>query len=130
MKVLIVDDDPDDITLYLEVLERIDSAFVIKTFTSAAGGLAFLTESHFVPDFILLDFNLPMMNGLEFVRHLRKDTIFKNFFVVVLTTACRPNDVESLGELGVKCYTKPSSIGDLERILRKIIATVPQHDAG
>ena len=64
------------------------------------------------PYIILLDLNMPKMNGIEFLHEIRNDTALKNAVVYVLTTSESPNDIDEVRQYNVSGYiVKP-----LERV--------------
>jgi PAS domain S-box-containing protein len=69
--VLHVDDEPDLTELTATVLEREDDRFRVETATSASNGLDRIEET--VPDCIVSDYNMPRMDGIEFLRRVRED---------------------------------------------------------
>lgn len=70
---------------------------------------------------ILLDYNLPMMNGGEILQKLQGSIIHKTP-VVVLTSSNAPNDINSTYELGISGYvTKPLDLDDFESLIKAIL---------
>lgn len=63
------------------------------------------------PYLILLDLNLPRMNGLEFLRHLRQDDRLKSSIVFVLTTSDREEDKQAAYEQNVAGYLLKTKAG-------------------
>lgn len=81
------------------------------------------------PDLILLDLNMPRMNGYEFLAAVKNDESFKSIPVVVLSTSDVESDVLSAYQLGAASYvTKPTGIDQFMSVINKIseywIATV------
>ena len=67
-----------------------------------------------IPQLIVLDINMPMMNGVEFLTHLRATSIFDNTKVLVLTTSDNPKDKLNVFHLNVDGYiTKPIQAKEL-----------------
>lgn len=78
-------------------------------------------KAHPFPDILLLDLNMPRMNGFEVLKWLRKDSQFKGLIVYVLTASARAADVERAYELGVNAYiVKPSRIDDLTMMVARL----------
>lgn len=85
MKVLIVDDDKVDRTSIIRVLKKNSPIPTIIEADTAEEGLKLLTESRF--DVILLDYNLPKKNGIEFLLELKVNSITRNTAVIMMSTS-------------------------------------------
>ncbi|MDD1606602.1 MAG: response regulator [Methylococcaceae bacterium] len=73
------------------------------------------------PDLILLDLNMPRMNGYEFLAAIKSDERFKGIPVLVLSTSDVESDVISSYQLGAASYiTKPVSIEQFIAVINKI----------
>ena len=107
-KVLIAEDSSVIQNLTKKILKMQNYEIV-----SAKNGLevlSFLDSDNF--DIILMDFNMPKMNGIEFLHEIRNDTALKNAVVYVLTTSESPNDIDEVRQYNVSGYiVKP-----LERV--------------
>lgn len=101
------------------------SGFAIGDFWEAGNGLEALEllKHHWV-DLILADINMPLMNGLEMIRVLKKDDMFQNIPVVLITTEGSEKRLEEAYALGIKGYIQkpfhPEAIRDvLNRIMEE-----------
>lgn len=56
------------------------------------------------PELALVDWNMPNMNGLEFIRHIRKDGSFQNMYIVMVTTEVEMHQVAAALEAGANEY--------------------------
>lgn len=98
---LIIDDEPLAINVIKNYLQLIDNVTIINTFNSAIEALNFLKE-HTV-DLIFLDINMPLLDGLDFIKNLEKKPL------IIITTAYDEYAIETY-ELGVLDYlVKPIS---------------------
>jgi CheY-like chemotaxis protein len=71
------------------------------------------TTTVLIPDVILLDINMPRMNGIEFLKILRSDEILKNKKVFIMTTSSEERDRSAAEELGISGYIlKPLNYTD------------------
>jgi len=74
------------------------------------------------PDLILLDTNMPVMNGRQMLEHLRANPELKGIPVIMLTALCEPQDIAAASALGVSDYiTKPF---DFTELMEKMKAAV------
>jgi chemotaxis family two-component system response regulator Rcp1 len=119
--VLIVDDNPGDselITIGFETL-----GWSVRTTLACDGQVALETITALAakgdcPDLILLDLNMPRVNGFEVLRFLAAEHCCQATTVVVMTTSNAPRDQERSLELGAKaCITKPPGFDDLLKVL-------------
>lgn len=73
------------------------------------------------PGLILLDLDLPRMNGLEFLRHARRDSSLEGIPVVVLTTSSEENDLQEGYRLQIAGYmVKPMEYGEFLDLMQAI----------
>jgi CheY-like chemotaxis protein len=108
---LIEDDDLDKISVERS-LKKIGGRYDLHTAFNGKEALELLcsAEKPLLPDVILLDLNMPKMNGLEFLKVLRSDTNLNHLKVFVMTTSAEHEERQMLQELGVSGYViKPLS---------------------
>ena len=109
-KILLVDDEPDLIDTIQCRLEA--NNFVVSTASNGQEGLAKASDDK--PDLILLDTNMPVMNGHEMLENLRKDPDLKNIPVIMCTALCEAQDIAAAMSYGISDYvTKPFDYADL-----------------
>jgi CheY-like chemotaxis protein len=113
--ILLVEDDELDVISLQRVLKKM--ALDIKLYTAFNGieALELLRGENkiSVPDLILLDLNMPRMNGIEFLEELRKDKCFKNIKVFIMTTSNDEQDRLRTEKYGVSGYIiKPLNFTD------------------
>lgn len=112
--ILLVEDDSGDIELTLRAIQRIDAYFDIIVCRDGLEALDFLFgEGKYksrdiaeLPRLILLDLNLPKMNGHEVLRTIRSSKITKSIPVVILSSSDENNDVKKAYELGNNSYVR------------------------
>jgi len=110
-KVLIVEDDEFLLQMYSTKLE-LEGFKVVEAMNGLQGLKAAQKES---PDLILLDLNLPEMNGFEVLSQLKRDEATKNIKVLVLTNYSQKEDIDRCLELGaddylIKAHFVPSEV--------------------
>ena len=112
-EVLLVEDNEGDAVLTEEALQQAKLAVNMNRATDGVEALAYLRrEGTFAnarrPDLILLDLNMPRMDGREFLQLVKNDAEFRVIPVVVLTTSKAEQDILKSYELQANCYvTKP-----------------------
>ncbi len=109
VQVLIVDDDEDDI-LFLEEAFR-SMVNVDAVITKASNGLkaiAILEHEAYTPDLIVLDINMPIMDGIGTLEYLRRNPAYRQTSTFMLSTSSNDADKRRCAELGyMSFYTKP-----------------------
>lgn len=102
IKLLICDDNPADIFLAEEALDEADFQCIIETAKDGEDALA--KAILFKPNIILLDLNMPKMNGLEFLEEFRKRPEHADIIVVILTTSSQENEIFDTVKKGADSY--------------------------
>lgn len=82
---------------------------------------AFEGQGGFVPFLILLDINMPRVDGIEVLREIKSDDRFKHIPVIMLTTTDNPRDIERCYQLGCNTYiTKPVGFTDFANCVKQL----------
>ena len=112
-KILIADDDPEDISIIkdaMELLKAVDVICPAKNGEHAFEVLQKSLESSTKPCLIVLDLNMPKMNGIQTLRKLKTDERFKDIPVIIYSTSVNPLEKETCLQLGAHSYiSKPVS---------------------
>src|SRR5262245_47742426 len=101
--ILIVDDNPQNLKL-LRVLLSDGPAFDVRTAVDAESALQVLET--FRPQLILMDLQLPGMDGLELTRRLKKDPVHRDVVVIAVTAYAMNGDEERAVQAGCDAYLK------------------------
>jgi len=124
--VLLVEDSPGDVRLTLEAFRDANTLVNLHVATDGADAMAFLRRrgSHVDaprPDLILLDLNLPKMDGREVLAHIKEDENLKTIPTVILTTSEAEADIVKSYQLRANCYlTKPVQLDEFEGLVKSI----------
>jgi DNA-binding NarL/FixJ family response regulator len=119
---LLVEDDEVDVLSLERALARLPAAFPIEVARHGEAALQWLrSEGHPLPFLILLDINMPRMNGHEFLTELRRDPMLRTLPVAVLTTSPHEADRDRLYQLGIMAYlVKPTRSEEYVEMLRSL----------
>ncbi|GAB4410669.1 MAG: hypothetical protein OHK0053_37510 [Microscillaceae bacterium] len=119
-KILIVDDDNENRNILRSYLKQLPSEFLPLDTTLCANGAEACEDAHSeYPDLILMDWDMPVMNGIEALKHLKSDPLTAGIPVIMVTGAMmRPEDIAIAFEAGATDYiNKPvNSIVFLARV--------------
>ncbi|WP_329500122.1 response regulator [Kitasatospora herbaricolor] len=124
LSVLLVEDDTADAMLIEEALFDRGSARTITRAEDGVAALEYLRDSlRRLPDLIILDLNMPRLNGRELLHVLKTDADLQQIPVVVLTTSSAPEDITSSYRHHANAYvTKPVNLDDFTRAAQSIDA--------
>jgi CheY-like chemotaxis protein len=119
--VLYVEDNPVNIKLVAQILGRRKHIRLLTAHTPELG--IELAQTH-LPDLIMLDINLPGMNGYQVLELFQNDPYLKHTPVIAITANAMQRDIERGKAAGFADYlTKPIDIPTLFRVLDKLIQT-------
>lgn len=124
--ILLVEDDESDIELTQEALSESKLALRLHIVTDGEQALHFLRregkyENAPRPDLMILDLNLPRIDGREVLREVKGDKALRSIPVCVVTTSDAEVDVLKSYGLGANCYvTKPLGLDQFIRVIRAI----------
>jgi CheY-like chemotaxis protein len=124
--VLLVDDDPADIALIGQSFAEHRAPVRLHVTNDGVQALAFLRREEGYagmprPDLILLDLNMPRMDGREVLAEVKSDPDLATIPVVMLTTSDQPGDIAASYAKHANAYvTKPIDLADLDAAIAKI----------
>ena len=125
-KILIVDDEADCVSIVQCRLEWCH--YEVITATNGKEGLEKAATEK--PDLILLDTNMPIMNGHDMLERIRKDQIIKDTPVIMVTALCEAKDVDMASSFGISDYvTKPINFVKLIEKISNILGKVTSSSA-
>ncbi|MGD0427204.1 MAG: response regulator [Candidatus Acidiferrales bacterium] len=126
IEVLLVEDSPGDVRLTQEAFREANPAIHLHVATDGVEAMAFLKRegTHARaprPDLILLDLNLPRMDGREVLAHIKDDAALKTIPTVILTTSDAEADIVKSYQLQANCYlSKPVQLDAFESLVGSI----------
>ena len=124
--ILLIEDNPGDVRLAREALQESKIQNDVHVVTDGRQAIAFLRkEGEYAdalrPDLILLDLNLPWMDGREVLAEIKADAKLRRIPVVVLTASKAEEDVLQSYDLHANCYlTKPIDMGQFMKLVHSI----------
>lgn len=122
--ILLVEDNPMDLDLTLRAFSKKKFSNQVHVARDGEEALAFIQRweaGEAVPAVILLDINLPKINGLEVLRQLKAHERFRRIPVVILTSSREDKDLNTAYDLGVNSYIeKPVSFNKFMEVAEQI----------
>ena len=126
VEVLLVEDSPGDVRLTQEVFKDAKVAIRLHVAMDGVEAMSFLRrEGEHAnaprPDLILLDLNLPRMDGREVLAHIKEDDDLKTIPTVILTTSEAEADIVKSYQLQANCYlSKPVELDSFENLVKSL----------
>lgn len=126
IEILLVEDNPGDVRLTREALRDVKIRNSLSVVEDGVEAMQFLRrEGPYVdaprPDIVLLDLNLPRMDGMEVLAEIKADPDLKSIPVVVLTTSQADEDILRSYKLNANCYvSKPVDFDQFIRVVQSI----------
>jgi len=126
IEVLLVEDSPGDVRLTQEAFREADSRIRLHVASDGVEAMAFLrregVHSHAPrPEFILLDLNLPRMDGREVLAQIKKDEQLRTIPTIILSTSTEKEDIVRSYQLQANCYlSKPVQLDEFEAVVKSI----------
>lgn len=120
MTVLYIDDDKDDCELFCEAVAALNKGIVCLSTTSAKKSIELVHEK--CPDYIFLDYRMPLLNGRETIEKLRLTSCFQHTRVIMISSYMSDSEIIECRNLGaIECLNKPSDFAELCRMISNIL---------
>ena len=121
--ILLVDDDADDTQLFLEALKSMQTGAVYRTVSNPKTALAELRTAEELPDLIFLDYNMPMINGLDFLKQMKLEKKLEQIEVVLISTPPEEFMYAWLkkNDISVEYISKPDNFDEIKAMFRRFV---------
>ncbi len=126
LQVLLVEDSPGDVRLTIETFRGLSSRIALHVAADGTEAMTFLRQEDGQkdaprPDLILLDLNLPRMDGREVLAQIKGDDDLRTIPTVILTTSEAQDDILASYKLQANAYlNKPVRLDEFERLVKSI----------
>ncbi len=114
-KILVVDDDPEIVELFVDVLER-DGRFEVKT--AGTGYDAGILTQEFQPDLVILDYMLPDINGNVVCQTIRANPNFEHMKIIIVSGVVNQDEINDLLKAGADEFVKKPF--NIEKLIERI----------
>ena len=123
LNILLIEDDTIEVMKLNRTIKSLQLKHRLVEAKNGEEALEILNQKNNLPDIILLDLNMPKINGIEFLRILKSDDILKYIPTIVLTTSKNHKDVLECYKIGIAGYIlKPLKYDDYVSKIEKILA--------
>lgn len=120
-EILLIEDDLIEKMKFKRVLENLGYGINLEIRENGQKGLDYLEEGN-KPSVILLDLNMPEMDGIEFLNYVFENEYLRHFPVVILTTSENTQDLKKCFSLGIAGYIlKPLKYEEYELTIKKLV---------
>jgi CheY-like chemotaxis protein len=121
--VLYVDDDAEDRMLMGDAIQMVDPRYQLVGVNDGNQAFRYLNHCRSsLPGLIILDLNLPGMDGIGIIDKLQQDKVFGSIPIVVFTTSASPTDQNTCARYRVDMITKPISFSVLTDTVKKLLS--------
>lgn len=122
----LIENDQDDVDIFCMALSQVDPTINCYTASNGVEATEYLLSGKQLPDLIFLDVNMPVMNGIEFMKWRQQHVHLHHIPVCVYTTTNNPLTATVMNNLGAARFiTKPNKLEEVVRVIREAIAAFP-----
>jgi CheY-like chemotaxis protein len=121
--IVYVDDDFDDKELMKELFTSVEGYSLIILY-DGLDLMQYLEKQEEVPALIILDINMPVVDGKKSIRSLKENKRYKDIPVVMYSTTVNAQEIEWYKVLGVDVITKPTSYADFQNITDRFLSYI------
>jgi len=124
LTVMAVDDDQDDLDLFKQVLLELDQKVNLIVAYNGKEAIERLSKLDQKPDVIFLDYNMPLMNGMECLSVIKKDPLLKYIPILMHSTNLSNQEINECEMLGATILLKRNTFSNMVSDLRSILADI------
>jgi len=122
--ILYVDDDAEDREFLSLVLSDAGPNVKVELAENGLAALDFLNtaKDSRLPCLIVLDLNMPFLDGRETFQRIKTDDALQAVPVIIFSSSEKPNDKRSFNEMGIEFFTKPDRIDQFQKIAAHMVS--------
>ncbi len=124
LRVLLADDDEDDRLFFIDALNATEIPTEIATVSDGEELMEYLNHpGQKLPHILFLDLNMPRKSGIECLRLIRSQPVFRDMAIAIYSTSSAESDIDTTLLLGANIYIrKPSDFTTLKRIVGEVLS--------
>ena len=104
LKILLIEDDTIELMKLNRAMSSLNMNHEVREANNGEDALELLLNEEYYPDIILLDLNMPKINGIEFLSILKKNEALKFIPTIILTTSSNEKDLLACYNIGISGY--------------------------
>lgn len=124
ISILMVEDNLGDVILTEQTLYDGKFSNVLNAVSHGEAAIEYLEDAkqgkHDLPDLILMDINLPRLNGHEVISYIRKDEALKDTPIFIVSSSRAPADMQRSSQFVQHYLVKPMDLMEFEKGIRKV----------
>jgi CheY-like chemotaxis protein len=123
--ILLIDDDKDDLMLIKHTIMEINNSYILHEVENGNVALEYLHDAlntGRLPCLVLLDINMPVLDGKQFLEIIKADDAFAKIPIVVLTTSANTEDENFCKKYDVEMLTKPFKMKLLFESVKQVLS--------
>jgi CheY-like chemotaxis protein len=122
LNILFVEDDAIEVMMFNRVLQKIGFNHRLIEAKNGENALEILKAKEIIPDIILLDLNMPKLNGIDFLKILKNDEHLNHIPTIIFTTSNNHRDIAECYKIGIAGYIiKPLKYDDYLVLVKKTL---------
>lgn len=123
LNILLIEDDMIEVMKLNRTISKLELPHNIVEANNGEEALKVLQKKDELPDIILLDLNMPKLNGIEFLSILKNDDVLRYIPTIILTTSNNQKDLLECYKIGIAGYVlKPLKYEDYVSKIEKVLA--------
>ena len=122
--ILHIEDDEDDQLLVKEVIQSLGNSFLLEHANNGEEGWSLLLKAKEVgelPSLVILDINMPFMDGRELMEHINMDPILSKVPLVVFSTSNHETDRDFYSKYNIPYMVKPLRVKEFEETVHELL---------
>jgi len=124
--ILYAEDDFDDYDAIKEALEQLTNNFILVHVKNGLEAVEYLKKKEQIPDLLVLDLNMPVMDGKEVLVWVKEEAGLKDIPVMIFTTSSREEDIKLCQKYHCTFFRKPTLYRDLLHIVQTMLQMANQ----
>ncbi|MFZ4105652.1 response regulator [Flavobacterium sp.] len=122
LNILFVEDDAIEVMMFNRVIQKIGINHKLIEASNGENALEILNAKEIIPDIILLDLNMPKLNGIEFLKIIKNNEALKHVPIIIFTTSNNHRDISDCYKIGIAGYIiKPLKYDDYLVLVQKTL---------
>lgn len=122
LNILFVEDDAIEVMMFNRVIQKIGINHKLIEANNGENALKILNAKEIIPDIILLDLNMPKLNGIEFLKIIKNNEVLKQVPIIIFTTSNNHRDISDCYKIGIAGYIiKPLKYDDYTVLVQKTL---------